>query len=354
MRVAVWPADLGGCGHYRLIWPTQALQAQGADIELRLPEQGSGLNGMFATIDGIERLVALQDRLDADVVVIQRPLAAYRADVIPLLQAQGVRVVVEIDDDFTSIHQRNTSWLSTHPRHNPGTNRANLARACQQADLVTVTTPALARRYGGHGRVTVIPNHIPARHLTIRPDPHEGVMVGWTGSIDTHPTDLQITRGAVARAITDTGATFTVVGTGKGVQQALDLPVPPLACGWVPLDDYPVAMAQLDIGIVPLDDIAFNHAKSWLKGLEMAALGVPFVASPTEDYVRLHARGAGLLAAKPKHWAAQLRRLISSPDERAELAAAGRAVAEGLTVEGNADRWWDAWASCLKQRSTAA
>lgn len=353
MRVAVWPADEGGCGFYRLTWAARALIDQGADIDLRLPGDGSGLDGLFVTQDGIERLVALQTAPEVDVVVLQRPLAAWRADLVPLLQQAGVRVVVELDDDFEAIHPRNVSWRNTHPKHSPGLNREHLMRACRQADLVTVTTPALARRYGRHGRCVVIPNHVPARYLDITAGPHDGLVVGWTGSLATHPTDLQVTRGAVGRMIAETGARCAVVGTGVGVRDALDLHADPAATGWVSLDEYPVAMAQADVGVVPLADIAFNHGKSWLKMLEYAALGVPVIASPTSDNVRLHALGVGLLAEKPKHWAAHLRRLLADADLRAEMSFAGRAVARTLTIEGNADRWWDAWSSCLTKERAA-
>ena len=353
MRVAVWPADDGGCGHYRCIWPARALADQGADIDLRDPAEGSGLDGVFVEQDGITRLLSLAGRPDFDLVVLQRPLAAWRADLVPLLQAKGVRVVVEIDDDFTTLHPGNISWRSTHPKHSPQWNRDHLTRACRQADLVTVTTRHLAHRYGAHGRVAIIPNHIPARYLTIDGGMDgEQLTIGWTGSLDTHPTDLQVTRGAIARTATELGARVAVVGTGKGVRHALGLDDEPLAAGWVPLEQYPEYMAQAHIGIVPLDDIAFNHAKSWLKMAEYAALGVPVIASPTADNAALHARGVGVLAGKPKHWATQLRRL-ASPDARAELAAAGRDVMAGLTIEGNTDRWWDAWRACLDQRSAA-
>lgn len=286
-------------------------------------------------------------------VVIQRPLSAWRADVVPLLQAQGVRVVVEIDDDFATIHPRNQSFTTCHPRRNPGTNWNHLSRACRAADLVTVTTPALARRYGSHGRVAVLPNLVPERYLAVTKDDHDGLFVGWTGGLNTHPTDLQVTRGAVARTVEAHGATMAVLGTGWGVQEALGLSEPPLASGWVDIRDYPEAMAQFDIGIVPLDDIEFNKAKSALKLCEFSALGVPAVATPTPDNVRMFGEGVGVMAAKPKHWAAALRRLLTEPEHRAEVAGRGREVMARHTIEGNTDRWWDAWASCLDAKAAA-
>lgn len=351
MRVAVWPADEGGCGAYRMIWPAEALAAQGADIDLRLPDEGSGVHALFVQQDGIERLVEVQERPDADVVVIQRPLAAWRADAVEALQRKGVRVVVEIDDCFETLHPRNVSWRTVHPKRSPGVNREHLARACRAADLVTVTTPTLAHRYGRHGRVAVVPNCVPARYLDIEPAERAGI--GWTGSIDTHPTDLQVARAAVSRVVRDTGTPFRVVGTGKGVRAALGLDAEPDAAGWLSLSDYPHAMASHAVGIVPLDDIAFNHAKSALKLMEYAALGVPVVASPTADNVRMHAEGCGLLAAKPKHWLTHLRRLVASDEYREVVGHLSREAMRRWTIEGNTDRWWDAWASCL-DRSAAA
>jgi hypothetical protein len=353
VKVQVWPADEGGCGHYRLIWPARALIDQGADVEVRLPGEGSGLDGVFTKEDGVERLQAIVSPVQADVVVVQRPLAAWRADIVPLLQAQGVRVVVEIDDDFSTIHPRNQSFRSCHPRRNPHTNWAHLARACREADLVTVTTPALARRYGAHGRVAVLPNLVPERYLTIEREPHDGMVVGWTGGMNTHPTDLQVTRGAVARTVEEQGATMAVVGTGVGVQAALALSAPPVASGWVDIADYPRTMAQFDVGIVPLDDIEFNKAKSALKLCEFAALGVPVVATPTPDNVRMFGEGVGVMAAKPKHWAGQLRHLLTDADHRAEVAERGRTVMRRHTIEGNADRWWNAWASPVSEKAVA-
>lgn len=354
MRVAAYPADLGGCGMYRVIWPAEALVAQGADIDLVHPDDPAErqIQGAWDS-DGPGRRLVDVVAPDADVVVLQRPLTDVLAQAIPLLQAKGVKIVVEIDDDFETISPRNVSWRVLHPKESPRRNWLHLRQACDQADLVVVSTPALAARYGRHGRVAVVPNLVPARYLGLAGQPRDGVFVGWSGSLATHPDDLQVTGGGVGRAIARTGARFAVVGTGKGVQGALGLPEPPLACGWVPIDDYPTALAQLDVGVVPLELSAFNEAKSWLKGLELSAVGVPFVASPTGPYRDLVALGAGVLAERPREWEGVLKRLILDAGWRAELAARGRETAARLTIEAGCDRWWDAWSSPVNTRCAA-
>lgn len=346
MKVVVYPADMGRCGH-RLIWPARALAAQGADVVVVTAEHPleDQLQAQWGTLlDGTRVLVDVIAP-DADVVVFQRPLQRSLVESIPRLQAQGVRVAVEVDDDFTTISPRNISWRSCHPSVNPDRNFHHLAEACRIADLVTVSTPALAQRYGKHGRVRVVPNHIPASYLDIRAEPHDGVVVGWTGSVDTHPDDLQVTRGAVGRALRATGARFAVVGTGHGVQRRLGLDDPPSATGWLPLDEYPHAVAQFDVGIVPLDITAFNQAKSALKGLEMAAVGVPFVASPTDPYLAIGR--AGCIARKPREWERGLQSLIEDAELRETFVWLGREWAATQTVEGNCGQWFDVWASVV-------
>lgn len=286
--------------------------------------------------------------------MLQRPLTDTLADAVPLLQAAGVKVVVEIDDDFESISSRNVSWRNVQPKGNPRRNFLHLRRACEQADLVVVSTPALADVYGRHGRVVVVANCVPEVYLWTFGEHHDGLRVGWSGSTDTHPDDLQVTKGAIQRVLRSTDALFHVVGTGKGVMRALNLASPPSACGWQPIDRYPAMMASIDVGIVPLQASRFNEAKSWLKGLEFAALGVPFIATPTGPYMELLLRGAGLVADRPKDWEQLLRRLVVNDGERMELADAGREVARELTIEGNCDRWFDAWSSVVNTRAATS
>lgn len=338
----------------RLIWPATALADQGHDVEVDYDHTYRAIWQPRAI--GPDQIIGLADPVDADVVVLQRPLQRHRVELIDALQAQGIAVVVEIDDDFHAIHRLNPAWRGSNPLSDPDHNRDWLKRACDRADLVTVSTPALAARYGAHGRVRVLPNCIPERYLSIEAgtytDVHlgakpEGVTVGWSGSVATHPRDLQETGGGVARAVAETGARFEVVGTGKGVKRALGLDVEPTATGWLPLEAYPEALARFDVGIVPLLASEFNEAKSWLKGLEYAAVGVPFVASPTGEYRELERRGAGITVETAADWRHHVGGLASSDYWRSIAAEQGREVARTLTVEANAWRWAEAWADAL-------
>jgi hypothetical protein len=366
MRVQVHAADLGGCGHYRAIWPATAVHYNdAADVDIRTADDGGGaafeLRVDPAATARARRAVVtdhLAAEVDADVVVIQRPLTANLVTVIRALQRAGVAVVVEVDDDFERIDPRNTAWPTVQPVNEAvtGRNWRHLATACELADLVTVTTPRLAEVYGRHGRVRVIPNYIPTGYLHIEPPAREPgdaglVRLGWSGNIDTHPNDLPVTRGAVGRVCREHDIPFHVIGDNDArLVRHLGLsPGTKVAStgGWLPLAKYPVGMSLLDVGIVPLDLTPFNEAKSWLKGLEFAAVGVAFAASPTAEYRRLAELGAGVLVERPKDWLRHLRRLVADDDYRAEVAQAGKRAASKLTVEEHLDEWVDAWQLAL-------
>lgn len=350
MRVAVHPADDGGCGHYRLIFPARALAALGHDVRLQPDHK---YRAVFQPSVFGDRVVDLDEQVDADVVVVQRPLHRHRYELIKVLQSKGVAVVVEIDDDFHAVHRNNPAWKDAHPLRDKDSNRDWLMRSCEIADLVTVSTHALADRYGRPGRVAILPNLVPEWYLQIdRPRDGE-VIVGWSGSTHTHVGDLEVTDGAVARAVDAAGARFGVVGTGAGVKKALGLSEEPVAAGWVPIDRYPIALAAFDVGVVPLRPSRFNEAKSSLKMSEMAAVGVPAVGSPTGPNFDLVKIGAGLLADTPDDWYCTVRDLALTASMREDVAARSREVMMHRTYEGHAHLWWQAW-MCAADRSTVA
>lgn len=359
MKVQVHPSDIGGCGHYRMIWPGHALADHGYEVEVIHPERPKPFNLEMVDLlfpDGTLRptIRRLVDKPDADVIIIQRPLRRLMADVIPFLQEAGITVVVELDDDFSSLSQRNSAWEMANGKVDIERHWRHLVRACQLADRVTCTTPAIAERFAPHGRVTVIPNYVPEEYLSIARtyEPRERPWLGWSGVLHTHPHDLLEARPAINSLVRRGVADFAVVGPGDGVPEQLGIPTV-IASGWQPLPEYPAQMQKVDVGVVPLELSRFNEAKSWLKGLEFAALGVPFLASPTGPYRQLAALGIGTLCDSPKHWQAHAKRLLSSSSHRLTEGALhrSRVRSNGLTVEERAGEWWAAWLLAANHRA---
>lgn len=350
MKIKIYPADMHGCGHFRLLWPVETLRLAGlpADtaIEVRPPTE----RDLKLRMEG-ERVVEVVDAEPDAVYVFQRLTHSWMAQAVPLLRAAGAAVVVDIDDDLGSIHPRNPAYEAMHPRR---ANRwdpvkrefnrhswLNVTHACRDATLVTVSTPALLKRYALHGRGAVLYNYLPDLYYG---QAHEDSdVIGWPASLQSHPDDPSAVGGAVARLYED-GAAFRVVADPSGVGSAFGLREDPQGLSSpVGVGEWPAEVAKLGIGIAPLADTRFNACKSWLKPLELSALGVPWVASPRAEYERLHAHGAGVLVDGTRRWYRELSRLRESAELRADRAGAGREVAETMRLRHHAWRWLEAW-----------
>lgn len=349
MRVVVYPADRHGCGHHRLIWPVEILRAEGHDVHV-VRQEDRKLRMHFR--DDVLHDVEIDESVD--VVVFQRVTHAALADAVPIIRARGVSVVIDVDDDLSTIHPANPAWQALRPgstrfvdgRHDPSYQHSwrNLERACAAASLVTVTTPALTRRYALHGRGVIIPNYLADHYFGIVHDDSD--IIGWPAALHSHPNDPEVVGNAIARLVAE-GARFHVTSVSPGLGAAFRLGSDDVAETLrvpVALEDWPTAIAErIGIGIAPLADTEFNRAKSWLKPLEMAAVGVPWVGSPSDEYARLHALGCGVLARKPSDWYKILRSLRRDESRRRELSESGRAVADQLRLRDHAWRWLDAW-----------
>ena len=161
--------------------------------------------------------------------------------------------------------------------------------------------------------------------------------------MSVHRGDLAVVGSGIRDALRHApNWCFEVVGETRGVAEELGLRSGDITgTGWLPIDEYPEALTRLSIGIVPIADTSFNRSKSWLKSLDLAASGVPHVASNMPEYRRLGAASA--LVTKPKQWKAALLDLVYDPERRAAEAERGVELARRWTYEANVDRWWAAW-----------
>ena len=349
MRIAVFPSDTGGPGFYRLRWAAMELARQGHDVVIR-----DQITTLWRSSD--DRLAGVKD-LDFDVAVFQRvfhresrPTSAVdqgvSLELIRAVQAEGIAVVIDLDDDLGAVDPRHAGYWQLE-----GVGPV-VQEACRLADLVTVSTPALAKRYGG-GKARVIVNGVPRAYLGIRrTETRQLPVVGWTGTPLTHVGDLEVTAEVIRDLCAGNKCRFRAIGDHRTLE-VLGLASQEWQNGG-PLATFEYAhlYAQLDVAIVPLRATRFNAGKSWLKGAEAAALGVPVVMSPTPENVRLHELGIGVLAERPREWREHLLRYLGSPGLREAVAAQGRVIMADWTIEERiAPMCWEAWTSARNLRS---
>ena len=353
MKVVSLRADNSGGAHYRIKEPARAVSAAYPEIKVSIE---NGLDVTAKQNPQTKMTIVNTIETDADLIVMQRPLAQYFTSAIEAAHRQGIAVVVELDDDFENVNSSNTVWPNLQPHLHPESNWRWVHEACKLADWVTVSTPAL-KRYAPHGRVSVVPNYIPRQAVSVYPIVARTgpARIGWSGTVQTHPDDLQVTVPAVNQALRDTGSEFVVVGDQVGVRERLQLARSiPLRnpSKWVPTDEYMQALyGSMDVGIVPLELTPFNEAKSALKGLEYAASGIPFIASPTGEYSKLAESGIGEIASSPSQWRRALTQLINNEEQRVKL---GRVYRERLIerhiLEDHVSEWVDAWDQAISFR----
>ncbi len=368
-------ADHTGCGDYRVRFPAEAVNA---NPDLAVNVRVAGHLDADATFLGPKINVR---RIDlppgTNVVSFQRPTRAALVGAMKWLRERrpDVGLVVELDDDLLNLPAQHEAFGALDPRKNPIENVAWLRHALQLADVITVSTPELAKRYGGSNRpVYVVRNGVPRSMLaqSFSRAMSQGFkenqrLIGWAGYTGTHPGDLEITSGAIGDVMDARPGgreiRFRNVGPLEGLIKALDLSEEFHArvefSGWLEPNLYRIGLSALDIGIVPLQNTAFNRGKSALKALEMAAAGVPVVASDLPEFRALRSEGLPLWLVKPRRreWAGALARLCALEDDELRAAANQhrRWVASYGTVDKRAPEWASAWryaASVAQRRSS--
>lgn len=339
MKVVGYPSDYSGCSYYRILEPIAAAARAGVDAEVSYLFP----NTLRARADGTDKVTGINEDFDADVVVFHRPLDYRFGDSVKHLRARGIGVVVDLDDDLHSIDASSGFIASFGLHNNPRENPEQCVRMCQIADVVTCSTPAVLRNWGfGHGMI--VRNGIPPHVLEM--EHVGGGGFGWSGSSASHLGDLEVVGDGVQQALDATGASFTIVGDGMYARERLRLRKRPAITGWVDAGKHFANITKLDYGIAPLSSTAFSRARSAIKVLEYAALGIPSVASALPEYELVAATGLCELARTPEEWREALVTLFHRHENR-ETSCFGSSlrscVRESYTTDVTVTSAIDAW-----------
>ena len=316
-------------------------------VQTELPVEAVVRNGKY-TVSKIQ--------VQPDVIVFQRPLLEAFYDTMLFAQKKGIACVVEIDDDLKATDPGNIAYDAMNPKTSPTSNWDFLVKCCDIADLVICSTSELARRYAPHGRFRVLRNRIPAEEFKREKIAFPELRVGWTGTVQTHPQDIDAAGSHIGAAIANYAddPNFYVVGDGQFVKEKLHLHGDVIPTGWVPREDYLHTMnGHIDIGVVPLKLDQFNHSKSWLKSLEMASQGIPSVVSPTIENTLLSEVTGNPIATKMKDWQKHLKRLLTDRDFYDERSWTVRESVSSMTYENHVEDWIEAWNSAVENRVVA-
>lgn len=281
---------------------------------------------------------------DIDVLIMQRLMFK---DVKYLLRAmkknkQGPVVINDLDDWYWGLDPANAAFAACQPKNNPEENINHYREIMELSDVITVSTPFLADKMTNwikHDKVVLIQNCVDVKTFAQRQHRDRKPTVGWVGSTAHRSKDLEELHG-----LFDKSYRFHHTGAIHGAPsfvEALGLEDPSRlrSIESMPPTDYAKYAFTFDIGIAPLSDKPFNEAKSWIKCIEYAAAGVPFVASARSEYVRLQEEyGIGRIAHSRDEWVDHIRDLYNYRVRREESVRQHKAV-KRLDVNVMARKW---------------
>jgi hypothetical protein len=289
-------------------------------------------------------------------------------------RATGQVVVGDMDDDVWSVPRTNDAhkmWDAVGRDRVMVTRTQGYFAQLQACDAIICSTEDLARKAQRRLKrpTYLIRNAIDCEFIT----PHDpaGLPVSWIGSTPWRANDLPILRTAglgrwlrdrdqvlyhgghmepprvseMARATLGRDVAYRMPAT-LAEQAGLD-PDQVVTRPNVPFARYPWLWENVGVSLIPLEDCPFNRAKSWLKGLESCAAGVPFIVSAGfPEYEALEDEGALFIEARSSHpgtWLAALDEFMNS-DVRRRAGAINREVAERNDIRV---RWLE-WKAVLE------
>jgi glycosyltransferase involved in cell wall biosynthesis len=278
-------------------------------------------------------------------------------DVAALVGGGGATVVCDFDD--LVFDPAAAGWLRALDTFEAEARRefvdgmGLLRRTLVASGRATVSTAPLARMASDvPARAAVVPNVVSAEMVrqaeAARPWPGEGIRVGYLSGTATHDRDFAEAADGLLWALHRYPDLRLVVAGFLDLDSRFDAHSTRLErLPYRPWQELPALLATLDVNLAPLElRNPFTEAKSCLKFLEAALLGVPTIATPTPDFARVIEHGTtSLLAGDDAAWRETLGELIESPATRRRLGdAARREVLTAHTTSATAQSALDALA----------
>lgn len=271
---------------------------------------------------------------DIDMVWMQRLMHAGASTNMKIARSAGQIIINDLDDWYWGLSASNNAFLNTHPKHSPDININHYRAILAQSDLVTVSTPYLADRIKSwvtRCPITVVPNYVDINRFPRYEHTETDVpLVGWAGSTAHRSNDLETVAGVIKPMVNAGSIRFHHTGAHPAMKSVASLVgLRDDQVSTLPLSDHETYPSNIkfDVGVVPLNNIPFNRAKSDIKGLEYSACGIPFVAQNLDAYINLrNSLGIGRVAKRPTDWIRHLNALRSPSARREEGEACYEAV----------------------------
>lgn len=322
----------GGCTYYRAYLPMNMI---GAESYMGLPAWNSQHG--FGVRAGKEAVFGF------DVVFLKQMMERWLPHQMEIAKGLGQKLVVDVDDFYHSLHEDNHAYKATDPAINKVRNRDIYEKVIAAADLVTVSTPLLADFYRQFNpNIHVVRNVVYPQQFQRRPVSKDKPVLGWVGALGFRSGDVE-TLTWLGDFLEDHDLMFHHSGwqPQHGRDFAERAGINPKRLTTSPMRPFTHYhdMFSFDIGLVPLNRIPFNEAKSYLKGLEYSSSGIPFVAEGLPEYKRLADAGVGRTADTPEEWAQHVTALLNHKIRKQDAGVNYAITTKKFSLESGEPEW---------------
>jgi hypothetical protein len=326
-----------GSAYYRCVLPMYSIRPIPAKMGYPawLPERGFGVLQGDGTAD-----------FGFPVVMLKLLMESHIPHQIKGAQAIGQKVIVDVDDLYEGLDEKNIAYSETSPDKSRVRNRDHYLKSILLADAITVTTPYLKTHYSRlHPNVHLIRNGVNYQMFPVKQHTARKPVIGWVGGVHWRSGDVETLKPWLPDFLENHDLTFHHSGTVPfGETFADKAGIPPerfTSSMMVPLHRYPELFPPIDIGIVPLNDLPFNQAKSTAKGFEYAAAGVPFIAQALPEYARLASMGVGKVAETPDQWIDAMTLMLDHRYRITESTRNRALIETDHSIQARSSEWYD-------------
>lgn len=323
----------GGCTYYRCYLP---MHASRFDAAMGRPAWTSQYG--FGVSEGNGKAT-----FGYNVIVLKQLMDRWLPHQIEVAQALGQKIIVDVDDFYHGLHPENSAYHKTDPAVNKVRNRDVYEQMIRNVDAVVVSTPELLNFYGEwNPNIRMVRNSVYPQQFTRRETQKTKPVLGWVGALGYRSGDIETLREWLPDFLEEHDLLFHhsghvpsqgdfAVQSGINPERLRTLPMQPM-------NRYPL-LFTFDIGLVPLNDILFNRAKSFIKGLEYTASGIPFVAQALPEYDLLAGDGIGLTAVTADDWRRQVESLLDYRTRKRNAASNFTQMERLHTIKQREDEW---------------
>ncbi len=271
---------------------------------------------------------------DYKILIVQQPRGPDWAKWITEMQALGIKVLYEVDDDLTSV-----SKMKSHSSRKKILKHVHGYELCMLlCDGIIASTPTLAKKLARFNKcIWVCEAGIDTeRYQLKRPGTHPTRYLGFAGGFG-HEQSLKPWVPGINKNISD-DVHFMCVGmdyTGDVVDDgAISLP-------FTQVEAWPSVLSNFDIMLAPGGKHPFFQSKSELKWIEASAMGIPVIASSI-PYASIEHMKTGIKVDDVSKVGRHIDFLLRHPEAGAEMAQAAReAVLERWHITNRLQQWID-------------